>query len=130
MSVEFKCGGVYGFVTRQAANHPFRYKYHVYLSSTARHPKRHNFVLINSRPSGDCIRIDRSDWAGMTKTQSFILCSELFEYQTSDLRNAKYRDRLTDAALARLLRHIEKSETLTETDRDIILDALTGYFAG
>ena len=132
MSFKARCGDVYGFMTRQAPNHRLKYKYHLYLCTNYETPRQHIFMFINSHGTKSCMRISPRDWAGMTKARSFIFCTRLFMYPASELKSTKltHRDRLSDAALSRLLGHIETSETITETDRDIILDALTGYFAG
>ena len=131
MSYELQCGHVYGFVTKQAANHLFKYKYHLYLTTTSRHPTQHVFLFINSHAWGDSMRITRADWADIKKQESFILCERLFAYPSTELNTKKLnpRGRLSDVALRRLLQHIEHG-TMKENQADIALDALTGYFGG
>ena len=131
MSHNLRCGHVYGFVTRQAVNHLFKYKYHLYLTTTSRHPQQHAFLFINSHGTPDCMRITRADWAGMKKSQSFILCSDLLLYPSTELQTKKLspRGRLSDDAMKRLMQHIEDG-TMKEHQVDIVLDALTGYFGG
>ncbi|MCG8622993.1 MAG: hypothetical protein MJE68_13490 [Proteobacteria bacterium] len=131
MSFELRCGDIYGFVTKQAANHPFRYKYHLYLCATFDTPKQHVFMFINKYPTGDTMRILPSDWGGMTRRESFILCSDLFLYPSLELKAKKLTPRgsLSPVAMERLMQHIENSKTMKEHYANIALDALTGYFA-
>ncbi len=123
-------GDILGFATRQARNHEgrYKYKYHLYLCVTPDRSGEHLFLLISSSGADYDMRIDQHDWPEMSKSESHVNCQQLYQHSDTGLTRAKTKGRLSDDALRRLLDHVEVSETFTEDDIGIIIDAARRYF--
>jgi hypothetical protein len=104
--------------------HDSRDKFHVAIELS-----KLAFLFICSEPFEGAIRIDRSDWPGMPKEESYISCSSLVRYSLSDLKDIPIvpAGRLSDNCLSRLEAHVASSFTLTIIEIDLILKALSSY---
>lgn len=119
-------GDVFKFSSNQAFGHSSRDKFHVVIELT-----KGALLFINSNPFEGAMRIDRSDWPEMPKTESYISCSAIIRYTKDDLQGVEITPagRLSDNCLERLWSHVEDSLTLPQKDIEAILTALSDYAA-
>lgn len=117
-------GDVFKFQSNKAAGHMTRDKFHVAIELS-----EGALLFINSDPFEGAMRIDRTDWPEMPKTESYISCSAAIRYTKDDLDGVEIKPagRLSEDCLSRLEAHVEASITMPQEDIDTILNALAPF---
>lgn len=72
------------------------------------------------------MHITKNDWPDMPKDESFISCTPL-QYAPTKYKNAHPKGRLTDTALERLMQHLNESEMLVESEKEVLVNAIYSY---
>ncbi len=117
-----QCGDILGFVSNQAENHPRKYKLHVLICV-----RENIFLFINTSGNREGVMfITQDDWPEMLRESSFISCRPV-QYPAEKIKKASSKGRLSDAALNRLMDHLEESEILTANDKEVLVDAIADY---
>ncbi len=108
-----KIAGIYKFVTTKARGHEARVKYHVYIGSEK---GKSVFLFINSENYfGEGFEIRRVDYSFFSKPKSFIGCTGVVSYLSSEIRHLtpeSFLGVLSQNDIIMLIKHIECSEVM------------------
>ena len=116
-----KVGDIFKFVSAKVASNIPKPKFHVAIDLNC------GFLLfINSDNYPGAMRIDRADWPGMPKLESYISCSAGIRYSKTDLKGHQISPAgaLSEACLRRLRHHIFESQVMPQADIEIAVGAI------
>jgi len=86
------------------------------------------YFFINSRSWQDSFQITKAELPALPKPQSHIACNTLLpitdEYMAEN--RAGSVGRLSKNVIVRLIEHIDACDVLTEEEKEIVIDGLTG----
>ena len=121
-------GEIYAWDSDQAAGHAKRRKYHVYLCEGGWRVQGHAFLFVSSADYGGDYRIDKTDYAFLTKEYSFISCGNIVTYADSDLNSAnpEFLGKISISDLQGLYHAIARSDTMEQWQIRLCCDALKG----
>ena len=117
----FKVGEVVGVVTEQAKNFTRKYKYHLCVCS-----RSCSYLFINSKQYEGSFPLSHADFPHLPNAVSYVSCSQVFTVADDAMkrRNARLIGLVPWTVLIKLLDHIEQCESITPTERDLIVDSL------
>lgn len=123
-----KLGEIYVWETRQAAGHPLRKKYHIFLCEED-HVEDHTFLFISSIDYGGDYKIAKADYSFLSY-DSFISITNPIYYSTADLQSytPQLVGQLTKAHMQELFNKIQGSDLMTGRDIKRCCNALKAAF--
>jgi len=107
----------------QAAGYRTRNKYHVCICGY-----RGRYFFIKSKRWEGSFRIRHDDLPALPNAESHIACNTLLNVSDAYMQHHAARSvgRLTPETVAKLIEHIEACEVLTNDEKEIAIDGLTG----
>lgn len=119
----FQPGEVILVESDQAAGYKTRKKYHVCVCGY-----RGRYFFINSKTWDGSFLITHAELAALPNSESFIACNSLLKVSDEYLKekNATSIGNLPHDVIDRLLEHIENCEVLTNEEKEIAIDGLSG----
>jgi hypothetical protein len=119
----FRPGEVVFVTSNQAAGYRARDKYHVCICGY-----RGRYLFINSKTWEGAFTLSHADFPALPNAESYIACNKLLHVSDQYMRehNAQSVGHLPRQVVAALIEHIEHCEVMTEEEKEIAIDGLSG----
>ena len=119
----FDPGEVIFVESDQAAGYKTRNKYHVCVCGYRGH-----YLFINSRTWTGSFILPKSDFPELPNEESYIACNTLLTVSDEYMKahNAQSVGHLSKDVIARLIDHIDGCAVMTEEEKEIAVDGLSG----
>jgi hypothetical protein len=119
-----KAGEVYYWETQKAQGHEKRFKYHVYICGPDWNHD-HIFLFISSDDFGGDYRITNPPCTFLTKSESFVSCGGVVEYEDDELPGPSEKvGELPLAEIKKLYQAILNSHTMEKRYINLICNTL------